>query len=192
MSLKELLLACRSYRRFKQDDRMSQVDMRDIIDHVRLMPSPANMQPLKFVLVNREDTCEALFPHLKWAAYLKDWEGPGRGERPSAYIVMLGNRKMSLYIDWDYGIALQVLMLSVTEKGYGGCAIASCNKRKISEILDIPQDYEIGCVVALGKPGETVVVDDVEHGDIKYWRDGQDIHHVPKRGTEELILKVFD
>jgi len=192
MNFKELMLACRSYRRFNQNHMITQAELRDIIDHVRLMPSPANLQPLKFILINRRETCQAIFPHLKWAAYLENWEGPEEGERPAAYIVMLGNRKMSLHINWDYGIALQILMLSNTEKGYGGCAIAACNKKKIAEILEIPADYEIGCVVALGQPRETVVIDKVKHGNIKYWRDGQDIHHVPKRSIDELILKVIE
>lgn len=184
--------ACRSYRRFNQNELIRLVELRDIIDHVRLMPSPSNLQPLKFVLVNRRETCQAIFPHLKWAAYLEDWDGPEEGERPAAYIIMLGNRKMSLHIDWDYGIALQIITLSITEKGYGACAIAACNKKKISEILDIPPEYELGCVVALGKPRETVVIDEVKHGNIKYWRDEQDIHHVPKRSIDELILKVIE
>ncbi len=192
MNVRELLQKTRSYRRFYQNEKIPMAELREMIDQVRLMPSPANLQPLKFVLINHGETCDAIFTHLKWAAYLEGWEGPERGEQPVAYIVILGNRKVSLHIDWDYGIALQVLMLSATEKGYGGCAIAACNKKKIAEILDIPGDHEIACVIALGKPRETVVVDDVVQGDIKYWRDEQDIHHVPKRSTDELIFKVIE
>lgn len=192
MNVRELLQKTRSYRRFIQDEKIETRILKTWVENIRFTPSPANLQPLKFVLVNHGETCDAIFPYLKWAAYLEEWEGPEKGEQPAAYIVILGNRKISLHIDWDYGIAMQVLVLSAAEKGYGGCVIASCNKKKIAEILDIPGDYEIACVIALGKPRETVVVDDVAQGDIKYWRDDQDIHHVPKRSTEELIFKVID
>jgi nitroreductase len=135
---------------------------------------------------------EKIFAHLKWAAYLTDWEGPEEGEKPAAYIVILGNRSMSLHIDWDYGIALQTILLSAMEKGFGGCAIAACNKRKIREILDIPPELEIAAVVALGKPKEKVEIEDMEKANIKYWRDENGVHHVPKRSTDDLILKVVD
>ncbi|MCK4836491.1 MAG: nitroreductase family protein [Candidatus Aminicenantes bacterium] len=192
MNVRKLLQKTRSYRRFIQDEKIETQVLKAWVENIRFTPSPANLQPLKFVLVNNEDINDRIFPHLKWAAYLENWEGPSDGERPSAYIVMLGNRKISLYIDWDYGIALQTILLSAAEKGVGGCAIASCNKKKIKEILAIPDEYEIGCVIALGKPGETVVIDTVTHGDIKYRRDEQDVHHVPKRSLEELIYKVIE
>jgi nitroreductase len=190
VTLKELLQKNRSFRRFVETEKIDIRVLRGIIENVRYTPSPANLQPLKFVLVNNEAINGRIFSQLKWAAYLEGWKGPSEGERPSAYIVMLGNRKISLYIDWDYGIALQTILLSATDKGFGGCAIASCNREKIKEILSISDEYEIACVIALGKPGETVEIDTVIQADIKYWRDDQDVHHVPKRSVEELIYKI--
>jgi nitroreductase len=192
MELKELLKKTRSCRRFIQEENIDQNELRDIVDNIRYTGSPANFQPLKFIPVNNREKNEMIFPHLKWAAYLTDWEGPEEGEKPAAYIVILGNRSMSLHIDWDYGIALQTILLSAREKGYGGCAIAACNKEKIREILDVPGELEIAAVVALGKPKEKVVIDDMEKANIKYWRDENDVHHVPKRTTDELIHSVFE
>lgn len=192
MTLKELLKKNRSFRRFEEAEKLATSVLESFIENVRYTPSPANMQPLKYVLVNNQSVNEQIFPHLGWAAYLKEWPGPPEGERPAAYIVLLGNRRLSRYIDWDYGIALQTILLSATEKGYGGCAIASCNREKIREILAFSDDYEIGCVIALGVPLEKVVVDPVKQGNIKYWRDDRGVHHVPKRGTEELIYKVIE
>ena len=192
MELKELLKKTRTYRRFIQEENIDQDELRDIIDNIRYTGSPANLQPLKFIPINNREMNKKIFPHLKWAAYLIDWKGPEEGEKPAAYIVILGNRSISLHIDWDYGIALQAILLSAMEKGYGGCAIAACNKEKIREILDVPRELEIAAVVALGKPNENVVIDDMEKANIKYWRDENDVHHVPKRTTDELILKVVD
>lgn len=192
MVLKELLKKTRSYRRFFQSESIDQNELRDIIENVRYIGSPANLQPLKFILVNNREINEKIFQQLKWAAYMTDWPGPVEEEKPSAYIVILGNRSMSLHIAWDYGIALQTILLSASEKGFGGCAIASCNKEKIQEILAIPKELEIAIVVALGKPKEKVVIDNIDKADIKYWRDEDDVHHVPKRSLDELILKILD
>jgi len=189
LNFRELLLKNRSYRRFYQEEKIELRVLKEMVENIRFTPSPANLQPLKFVIVNNPEMNRKIFPHLKWAAYLKGWDGPVEGERPSAYIVILGSRNISAHVAWDYGIALQTLQLSAVEKGYGACAIVSCDKERIRELLGIPGELEIGCVLALGKPKEKVVIDEVKDGDIKYWRDGQDVHHVPKRSLDELILK---
>lgn len=44
-------------------------------------------------------------------------------------------------------------------------------------------------IVAIGKPDETIVLTDVkEDGDINYYRDENDVHYVPKRSLEDLII----
>lgn len=191
MTLRDLLLKTRSYRRFYQEKQISIEELKEIVENVRYTSSAANKQPLKFILVNDKSMNQDIFPHLRWAGYLPDWDGPGVGEQPAAYIIMMGNRKESPNIDADYGIAMQTIMLSAVEKGYGGCIIGSFNKDKIRELLDIPADLEIPVVLALGKPKEQIVIEEVKNGDIKYWRDEQQIHHVPKRSVEDLIFKLI-
>lgn len=192
MDFKELLLKNRSYRRFNQAEKIPTTDLREWLTNIRLTPSPANLQPLKFILVNREDQNRQLFPLLKWAAYLKDWPGPAEGERPSAYIVILGNRNLSRFVDLDYGIALQTLLLSAVEKGWGGCVVASCDKKAIRRLFSVDPELEIAMVLALGRPVEKVAIEEIEAGDIKYWRDENRVHHVPKRSLDELIYKVLE
>ncbi len=189
MNLRELLLKNRSYRRFYQEVKITGDELKSMVENVRFTPSGGNKQPLKFILVSDESMNREIFPHLRWAAYLTQWDGPKEGEQPSAYIVMLGNRKESPNIDADYGIAMQTILLSVAEKGYGGCLIGSLNKDKIRRLLDIPEELEISVIIALGKPKEKVVIDEVKNGDIKYWRDEHQVHHVPKRTLEDLIYK---
>ncbi|MGE5342357.1 MAG: nitroreductase family protein [Candidatus Omnitrophota bacterium] len=188
---RELLIRNRSYRRFYEAETIPPEVLKEFVENTRFAPSPANLQPLTFVIVHDPEMNRKLFPYLKWAAYLTDWDGPEEGERPAAYIVILGNRTMSAYIGWDYGIALQTLQLSAAEKGYGACAIAACDKERIRGLLLIPEEWEIACVVALGKPKERVVIDDEKDGNIKYWRDENGVHHVPKRRLNDLIIKCF-
>lgn len=67
--------------------------------------------------------------------------------------------------------------------------IGSIRKVELSQELNIPDQYEILLVIALGKPKEEVVIEPVgENGNIKYWRDEQGTHHVPKRSMEEIII----
>ena len=97
---------------------------------------------------------------------------------------------LELTNDWwcDDGIAAQSMLLTAVEGGFGGCIIGSVQRERLRDILDIPEQYKIIQVLALGKPAEEVVIDEMVNGDIKYWRDEKGVHHVPKRGLDELIV----
>ncbi|MBI5444253.1 MAG: nitroreductase family protein, partial [Deltaproteobacteria bacterium] len=89
----------------------------------------------------------------------------------------------------DDGIAAQTILLGAVEKGLGGCMIGAIQKERLRAALGIADHLRIRLVLALGKPAETVVLEDLPPGgDIRYWRDGDEIHHVPKRRLEELIV----
>jgi len=81
-------------------------------------------------------------------------------------------------------------MLGATEAGLGGCMIASIKKELLRNELNIPGHYEILLILALGKPVENVIIDEIKDGDVKYWRDAEKNHHVPKRRLDELIIKL--
>jgi nitroreductase len=186
--LKDLILKNRSYRRFDQSVPVSMELLREMVEAARLSGSARNMQPMRYMLFNEKADCASIFPTLAWAGYLKEWPGPVDGERPSAYIVQLGD--LDLTDDWwcDDGIAAQSMLLTAVEKGFGGCIIGSVQREKLRSLLSIPEHYKIIQVLALGKPAEEVVIDEVVDGDIKYWRDENEIHHVPKRSLQELII----
>lgn len=189
MEIRELVLKNRSYRRFHQEETIGEDILKQLVDLARLSGSGANMQPLKFMLSTDPQKNESIFPNLAWAGYLKDWDGPEEGERPSAYIIILGDRSLRESFGCDHGIAAQSILLGAAEKGLGGCMIGSIKKNPLRETLSIPGQYEILLVLALGKPKEEVVIEEMkEDGDIKYWRDEQGIHHVPKRSLEEIII----
>jgi nitroreductase len=191
--LKELLTKSRSYRRFHQDVAMDLETLRELVGWARLTPSAGNLQPLKYVLSSSRAMNEQIFRLLGWAGYLKEWPGPEEGERPAAYIVMLGDREISGSFGYDAGIAAQTILLGATEKGFGGCMIGSVNREKLARILELPSDrFEILLVLALGKPKEEVVLEALgSDGRIQYWRDEHAVHHVPKRLLEDLICREF-
>ena len=191
-SLRELVLRNRSYRRFNESHSISRETLVELVDLARCTASAANRQPLKYIISTSPETNAQIFSCLAWAAYLKDWKGPVPGERPSAYIIILIDEKISK--DWwcDDGIAAQTILLGAVEKGLAGCILGSIQKERLRSELSIPEHLMIRLVLALGKPAESITLEDLEPGgDIRYWRDEKGIHHVPKRKLEELIIKYF-
>ena len=188
----ELVLRCRSYRRFRADRAIPDAIMRELVDLARLTPSAANKQPLRFLPSHTAERNARIFPHLRWAGYLTGWDGPEPGERPAGYVVVLADREVAEHVRWDDGIAAYAMLLGATDRGLGGCMIASIDRPALREALHIPERYDILLVVALGEPLEEVSVEPVpEDGDIRYWRDERRVHHVPKRALDEVIVE-FD
>ncbi len=187
--IRELVLRSRSYRRFYGEVDISIATLKELVDLARLSPSAMNLQPLRYILSCDPAKNSLIFPHLGWAGYLKDWPGPCEGERPSAYIIILGDTEISRSFGCDHGIAAQTIMVGATERGLGGCMIGSANKEGLGTALEIPSRYEVLLVLALGKPKETVVIEELARdGSIKYWRDAEGGHHVPKRALDDLII----
>jgi len=190
MSFSDLVAKNRTYRRFDESFRIEYETLEHLTGLARLSASGANRQPLKYLLFNSPSDCERIFPFTAWAGYLKEWPGPEPGERPSAYIIILGDTSISDSFGVDHGIAAQSIMLGATEAGLGGCMIGSIKRDGLRSDLGIPVQYEILLILAIGKPVEEVIVDEIKNGDVKYWRDGNKVHHVPKRPLSELILKL--
>jgi nitroreductase len=187
--LRELVQKNRTYRRFYEDVKISKDTLEELIDLARLSSTGANLQSLKYIISNSEEKNSLIFPHLRWAGYLKEWNGPAEGERPSAYVVMLLDKQISNSCFWDHGIACQSILLGAVEKGLGGCMFGSVDREGIIEALEIPDSYELLLVIALGKPKEEVVLEEMKDPkDVKYWRDENEVHHVPKRKLEDIIL----
>jgi nitroreductase len=188
--IKELVVKNRTYRRFDKGFVITMDTQKELVNLARLSGSAGNKQPLKYALSCDPNNNMRIFEHLAWAGYLKEWPGPAEGERPSAYIIMLGDKEISPSFDFDNGIAAQTILLGAVEKGLGGCMIASIERTKLRRTLNIPERYEILLVIALGKPVETVILETVKpDGDIKYWRDPEGRHYVPKRSLDDIILK---
>ena len=187
--IKDLILKNRSYRRFYQSERISESQLREWVDLARNSASARNSQSLKYIISVDESFNAQIFEQLSWAGYLVTWKGPEEGERPSAYIILLHDTLISGNYFCDDGIALQSILLGATESGFGGCIIHSVNRNKLREILHLSEQYDILYVLALGKPKETVVLEEMKDGDVKYWRDENHGHHVPKRSLDEIILE---
>ena len=187
--IRDLVLRNRSCRRFDEQFTIERETLESLVDLARLSPSAANLQPLRYILSCTPEKNARIFPHVAWAGYLKDWPGPAEGERPAAYIVILCDTDIGDAFGCDHGIAAQSILLGAVEQDLAGCMIGSIDRKALGAALDVPDRYKILLVLALGKPRETVAIEEVgPQRNIKYWRDENGVHHVPKRSLEELII----
>jgi nitroreductase len=191
--MEDLIKKTRTYRRFQQDRPISAQTMTKLIDLARLGGSARNCQPWQFMPVTDSDRCRAIFPFLAWAGYLTDWRGPEPGEQPSAYILCLLNRSRlkgnESEAHFDLGIASQNLLLGAMAEGIGGCRIGAFSP-KLADLFEMPEHLELGLVIALGYPAESVVIEPVDGDNIRYWRDETGVHHVPKRSRAEVLVDL--
>jgi nitroreductase len=190
MNLKDLIVRNRSFRRFDEKQSIDSKTLESFIELARVSASGGNRQPLKFLIFNTPKTCDKVFPFLAWAGYLTEWPGPEKGERPTSYILILGDKSVTDNFGIDHGIAAQSIMLGATEAGFGGCMIQSIKREELRDSIGLPDQYEILLVLALGKPVENVILDKIKGNDVKYWRDDKKNHHVPKRSLKEIIIKL--
>ena len=188
----ELVTENRSCRRFYQDHAVAPETLKAFVNLARMSASGANLQPLKYILSCDPRKNAEIFSCLAWAAYLKDWPGPAEGERPAAYIVVLGDTSISESAGCDHGIASQTILLGAREKGLAGCMLGSIDRNKLRDSLNIPSQLKILLVIAIGKPKEEVVLETVgSDNSIRYWRDNEGVHHVPKRKLEDIIIAEY-
>ena len=188
----ELVKANRSCRRFDNSHKLNPATLKDLVDLARQTPSAANMQPLKYMICTDDVKNEAIFSCLGWAAYLTDWPGPVKEERPTGYIVILGDTRVAKRFWCDHGITAQTMLLGARTKGLAGCIFGAINMKMLKDVLDIEDHFEIKLVLAIGKPVETARMGEIEpDGDIRYYRDAEQIHHVPKRKLSDIIIRSW-
>ena len=182
----ELIRENRSIRRFSQDVIPTEKDLLEMIDSARLSPSAGNLQRLLFTPVVENTSCDAVFETLAFAAYFGKWR-PSESEKPTAYVIIWAQNEPDTNLAIDVGIAAQSILLTARERGFGGCIFRSINKPALVAALGKGHLVPV-LVIALGKPGETVKITDSVDGNVKYYRDKNDVHCVPKKSLDDLIV----
>ena len=190
MDFLELVTGARTCRRFREAEGMPAGTLDWLIECARVTPCGGNAQALLFAVAESPEACAAVFPALKWAGMLTDWDGPEAGERPTGYVAILGEAGTRAKLNAiDAGIVAQTIQLAAYTRDLGCCIFLSFDPRKIREVLGIPENLEPLLVLALGFQKEVRRVETVgADGSVKYWRDAQGVHHVPKRPLEDLLI----
>ena len=193
MNFLDHVRSTRTCRRFDAHTALDATTLSWLVDCARLTSSGGNLQPLRYITVQKSETREKLYPALAWAGYLKDWNGPVAEERPTGYILFLtesrGENKPGHMTYIDFGIAAQTIQLAARSRELGTCIFLSFKEREIKENLPIPEEYEILSVMAVGKPVEEAQIVPVpEDGSVKYYRNEAGVHFVPKRSLQDILL----
>ena len=189
-NFKELVKGNRTYRRYDVSKSISKEEMLDLIEVARYTASGVNKQAIRFAISCDKDMNDKIFESVKWAGYLKDWQGPVESERPTGYVIFVEDTKYGRAMPEDIGITAQTIALYARTKGLGVCMFKSHNEKEIRNHLGLDDNYKISLVMSVGYPVEEVVVDDIKAGDdIKYYRDENQVHHVPKIVFEDLLIK---
>ncbi len=187
--LKDLVIKNRSFRKFINKKKLDRNILIELIDMARTTPSSKNLQPLKYIIINKQEDCDFVFSQLKWAWYLKDWSGPSAEEQPPAYIIMCIDKTINEKALIDAGIASQTILLGASEKDIGGCIIRTVNGYAVSKHFYLPSNLEVVMVIALGYPDQIVIMTDIgDDGSIKYYEDNSGNHFVPKRSINDIII----
>ena len=185
-SVYELIVSRRTVRRFKPQ-AVPREALERIVDAGRLAPSASNMQPLAFVVVESREKRERIFPCLKWAATIAPEGDPRPGQEPAAYVVTLvDTRVREKMFEYDVGAAMENMILAAMGEGVGSCWLLSVDRDKVREILGVPAEYRIDCVLALGYPDEEPVAEEMG-GSHRYWKDAEGRLHVPKRPISSVV-----
>ena len=190
--LKDLIIKNRSYRGYDSGRKVTREELEDMVDCARLSASSVNRQPLKYYLAWEQEEVDRIQALTKWARGLPELTLPHPGKKPAAFIVicqdmLLGDSKARF--QKDVGIAAQSILLRAVEMGLGGCMIGNFSPAAIKETLELSPDLEPVLIVAVGKPDEKIVLTEAAPGDsVDYYRDDEDVHYVPKRRLQDVVL----
>ena len=191
--IKDIVLNSRSYRSFDESRKITKEELFELVNVARVCPSAMNRQPLKYRIVHSQSERETLLAQTKWAGLLKNIKLPPENKTPAGYIVVCCDTEICDNIDsarFDAGIVSQTIMLVANEMGLGGCILGAFDKKVVSDILGIDSKLVPIVILALGKPCEVVTVCEVnEEGSVAYYRDENNVHFVPKRSLEDVIIK---
>lgn len=193
MSVRKLVIGNRSYRGYDEERAVTDVELKKLVELARFTPSSVNAQPLKYYMVWERGQVENVLNMTKWAARLKNLKLPKDGKHPGAFIIICQDLSITENIEqfrYDAGIAAQTMLLGAVEKGLGGCILGNFDEEGIKNLFGLGEEIKVHLVVAFGKPDEKVVLTEPgEDGNVAYYRDETgEVHYVPKRPLDELIL----
>ncbi len=191
--IKDFVKRNRSYRGYDESRRVTEEELREMVDCARLSASSVNMQPLKYYLAWEKEEVDRIQALTAWARGLPEMTLPHEGMHPTAFIVICQDKSIQESLarfQKDVGIAAQTILLAAVEMGLGGCMIGNFGADSVQQELGLSENLAPLLIVAIGKPAEKIVLTEVGEGEsVAYYRDENDVHYVPKRRLEDIIIR---
>lgn len=189
MNVSEALLKRRTIRKFKQK-KIAKEDLMSLIEYARLAAYPANLQPLKFAIIDSDSDVAKVFPLTKWAGYMPETGTPKEGERPTAYIAVLGDKSIKNSFEVEAGAAVTSMMLGAWEKGIASCWLGSVERNKFMEAFKLSEEeFSLVYILALGYPAQESKACEMSDS-VKYFEDENKVLNVPKRSINEILINL--
>ncbi|MBI9033891.1 MAG: nitroreductase family protein [Bacteroidales bacterium] len=191
MELKQLIKANRSYRKYEHAIKIEESVILEWIDYARFVSSSKNRQAVRFLVITESDQVQCICNQMQWARHLKGWDGPNKEQMPSALLIVCTDDTVNNKAETDVGIITQTLLLQAVNEGFGGCILRSINRKLIREKYKLNENLKIDMVVALGKPAQEIILEEMGAGSqaCDYWEDENGTHHVPKRAMEDVVIR---
>ncbi|MCR4901658.1 MAG: nitroreductase family protein [Butyrivibrio sp.] len=190
--IKDIVLKNRSYRGFDESYSFTREDLLEYVDAMRLCASSANIQPLKYYISYEKEEVESILTFTHFGGALPELHLPRTGNHPTAFIIICQDTDISSNIaqfQKDVGIVAQTALLMAAEKDLGGLMIGNFQGDDIKKLLKFADNIKPQLVIALGKPAEEIVITNIpDSGITKYYRDEKDVHYVPKRKLEDVVI----
>lgn len=188
MEIYDIIKTRRSIRKFTSE-QIPESELLRLVELARYAPAAANVQPLKLAVISGQAMCDKIFPHTKWAKLLGERGVPQKGEEPTAYIAVMSDVSKRLNTEADAAFAIQNIVLAAWADGIGSCILGAIDRKKIAEIINMPEGCEINYLIALGYPAQSSIAEDA-CDDVAYYMDDNGTVHVPKRKLEDIMYIV--
>ena len=166
----------RSVKNYDPEHRMSDAEVRQLMEATLLSPTSFNMQNWRFVVIDHPEQkaalraaawdqaqltdasvaivlCADLNCHLNGERY---WANAPEAVR-NVLVPMIApfySENPDLQRDEamrSVGIAGQTLMLAAKAMGYDSCPMIGFDPARVAEIIKLPKDHVIGMIVVVGK-----------------------------------------
>ncbi len=190
--IKDIVKKSRSYRGYNENRQISKEELIELVDIARYCPSSVNGQPFRYYIAYEKEEVNRIQKLTHWARALPQMTLPHPGKCPTGFIIILQDTNLSesltRYLK-DVGIVAQTMLLKATEMGLGGCMIGNFNGSEVRSELHLEENLVPLLIIAFGEPDEEIKIVEINEGDsVKYYRDENDVHYVPKRKLKDIII----
>ncbi|HEX9915802.1 MAG TPA: nitroreductase family protein [Candidatus Bathyarchaeia archaeon] len=149
MNVFEAIKTRRSVRKYKPQP-IPEDHLKQMMTAAQLAPSAGNKQPWRFVVVKDPETKKKLSVIARNQTWISD-----AGVVVAA--LAMDKKNPEVYERWaerDVMTAVEHIVLSAWELGYGACWIGAFNEDQVKELLKVPKEMTVIVLLPIGVPDQ--------------------------------------